>query len=130
VKLVFLVIGIAFFAAVSMAQKYPCLQSDVREDSVVSSVTRTSSKGVNGNRQVTVAQILKKLKARCSRGKLIDGKGKQIYFFRLQGCWGNPPADYLEILDNQRKEIGKLKKKYTVVEMKCDTAGVPLKLIP
>ena len=114
-------IGISFLAAVILAQKYPCLPVDVNEDTVVGVATNA--------KPITVGQTLRKLKARCSRGRLVDGRGKAIYFYKLQGCWGNPPADYLEILNNQRKEIRELKKKYTVVEMTCNPGGAPVQSI-
>jgi hypothetical protein len=78
---------------------------------------------------VTVRQQLSKLKARCRRGKLVDRRGKEIRFYRLAGCWGNPPADYLEILEGQRRELEELKKKYTVIELTCQPAGVDLRRV-
>ena len=68
----------------------------------------------------TVNDQLKELKARCRNGKLIDERGKQIYFYRLIGCWGNPPSDYLERLEQQRNKLRELRKRYTIVEMTCD----------
>jgi hypothetical protein len=119
----------AFLAISGFAQKYPCLPSDVKEDSVVSVVTSVSPRGGQTTRQITVSQTLKKLKAKCYRGKLVDGRRKEIRFYYLQGCWGNPPADYLEILDAQAKEIAKLKRRYTVIEMTCNPEGTPPRLI-
>src|SRR2546422_9259436 len=68
----------------------------------------------NGKQAITVEETLVRLKAHCKKGTLVDGSGKQIYFFRLKGCWGNPPADYQEILERQNSELIKLKKRYTV----------------
>jgi hypothetical protein len=76
-----------------------------------------------GKQAITVQEKLASLKARCKRGKLVDGSGKQIYFFRLQGCWGNPPENYQEILDKQNRELLRLKKCYTVIEMTCNPSG-------
>ena len=104
---------------------YDCLPADIKEDSVVGFTTVESSKGLRSNVAVTVREVLRKIKARCSCGKLVDGEGKPIYFYQLQGCWGNPPADYLEILDHQKKEIEKLRKTYTVIEMTCNPGGLP-----
>ncbi len=73
---------------------------------------------------VTVEQKLVELKARCRRGKLVDRSGKEIRFYRLAGCWGNPPADYREILERQRRELEKLKKRYTVIELTCNPDGI------
>src|SRR5882724_9351754 len=85
---------LGFFCSVGLAQKYPCLPSDVKEDSVVSTVQTTSPTGKIIIDKTTVAQSLKKMNAKCLQGKLVDGKGKPIAFYYLQGCWGNPPADY------------------------------------
>ena len=109
-----------FLASSGFAQKYSCLPSDVTQDSVVSVTTTASPKSGQTTKKITVGQTLKKLKAKCFRGKLIDGRKKEIRFYYLQGCWGNPPEDYLEILAAQTKEIAKLKKRYTVIEMTCD----------
>jgi len=81
--------------------------------------------GAGGN-QVTVEQKLRELRARCRRGKLVDASGREIYFYRLQGCWGNPPEDYQQILQRQQQEIQRLKKRYTVIEMTCNPSGVPI----
>jgi hypothetical protein len=69
---------------------------------------------------ITVAEELARLKAHCKKGKLVDGSRRQIYFFRLVGCWGNPPENYQEILQQQNRELMKLKKRYTVIEMTCN----------
>lgn len=119
-----ILIFLAFVTVVASAQKYKCLPPDVKDDSVVSATTSTSPQGVPSIKQVTVAQTLKKLKARCSRGNLVDGKRRPITFFKLQGCWGNPPADSMEILARQKAELAKLKKKYTVIEMTCNPGGM------
>jgi len=76
-----------------------------------------------GKQAITVQEKLASLKGRCKKGKLVDGSGKQIYFFRLQGCWGNPPENYQEILDKQNRELLRLKKRYTVIEMTCNPSG-------
>lgn len=78
------------------------------------------------SKKLTVKEKLNSLRAKCREGKLVDGVGREIRFFHLQGCWGNPPADYLEILGKQSKEIEELKKNFTVVELTCNPAGVPL----
>ena len=96
-----------------------CLQKDVKLDEVVTA-------GPGGVKNVTVNDKLIALKAHCRRGMLVDRKGKRIYFYALKGCWGNPPAGYLTILERQNKEIAALKKRYTVVEMTCNSGGMPL----
>ena len=124
-KLIGSFICITFLAGVGLAQKYPCLAPNIKEDSAASWVAETSAKGEQKTNKITVGQTLRKLGAECWRGTLVDGRRKPIYFFDLQGCWGNPPADYLEILDRQKEEIRKLKTKYTVIEMACDPGGTP-----
>ncbi len=56
----------------------------------------------------------------------MDRKNRQIRFYRTQGCWGNPPANYLELMDAQNKAIADLKKKYTLIEMTCNPSGIPI----
>lgn len=119
---------LTILAVSGMAQKFPCLPTDVRTDSVVSIVTTSSPKG-DTFAKITVAQTLQKLKAKCYRGKLVDGGKRPIRFFNLQGCWGNPPEDYQQILDAQAKEIANLKKRYTVIEMTCNPDGTPPRLV-
>jgi hypothetical protein len=71
----------------------------------------------------TIKQRLDKLDARCKSGKLVDGKNREIRFYQLQGCWGNPPPGYQEIMNRQREELEELKKKYNVVEITCNPSG-------
>lgn len=101
--------------------KYGCLPADIQPDTIVSAALIPSA----GNKiqKETVKQRLDKMNARCKAGKLVDVKGREIRFYRLQGCWGNPPADYLEVMDNQQKELAELKKKYTVIELTCNPSG-------
>lgn len=75
-------------------------------------------------RKITVAQKLAALKASCKRGKLVDAAGKEIHFYRLEGCWGNPPEDYQEILRKQGEELARLRERYNVIEMTCNPDGV------
>ena len=104
-----------------------CLPAGIKPDTVVSS-ERVMSKGSTTTRTVTASQLLTKLRARCRKGKLIDVKGREIYFFRLIGCWGNPPEDYQELLERQRNELTRLKKKYTVIEITCSQNGDPRRI--
>ena len=92
--------------------KFDCLPRDVRSDEVLS-YTKTSK----GN--VTVEKRLIQMKAQCRQGKLIDAKRREIRFFR-PSCWGNPPADYLEIQQRENAELQKLKAKYTVIVFGCN----------
>ena len=95
-----------------------CLPAGISLDSLVT-IEPAKANQHGATMKVTVSMRLVQLKARCKRGKLVDGKGKQIYFYALLGCWGNPPADYLELLEHQAQEIQRLKKKYTVIQIPC-----------
>jgi hypothetical protein len=66
---------------------------------------------------------LKELKARCRKGKLVDAGGREIRFYQMIGCWGNPPDDYQQQLAHQDKDLARLRKRYRVIEMTCDPAG-------
>jgi hypothetical protein len=105
-----------------------CMPSaiDLNSVIVVEDYKATRNKPVS---QTTIKQRLSQLKARCKRGKLVDGKGKQIYFYSLIGCWGNPPADYLERLQHQAQEIQRLKKRYTVIQIPCAQSVDPRKIM-
>ncbi len=117
---------IVFLCGVSFAQKYSCLPPGIKEDTTVSSTELASPKGEMTIRKTTVGESLKKLNARCTGGKLVDRRRKPVTFYHLQGCWGNPPADYLEIMERQSEELRNLRKKYTVVEMSCNPSGFPI----
>jgi len=104
-----------------------CLPSGVKLDDVVSADINGYSNGQPaGIHKVTVEQKLTELNAVCSNSKLVDSYGKEIFFYHLTGCWGNPPYDYLEIVEKQLDEINKLKEQYTVVEMTCNPSGIPI----
>jgi hypothetical protein len=99
-----------------------CLPTGIQSTDVVSTRTvRTKNKGEVV--KVTVAERLKELKARCRKNKLVDGKGREIRFYPLIGCWGNPPDDYQQQLESQVRELAKLRKRYRVIEMTCDPDG-------
>ena len=66
---------------------------------------------------------LKELSARCRKHKLVDARGREIRFYQLVGCWGNPPDDYQQQLERQAKELVKLRKRYRVIEMTCNPSG-------
>ena len=102
--------------------KYGCLPNGIKLDTIVS-ITRKTLKSDDQIERETVKQRLDNLNARCKAGKLVDGKNREIRFYELQGCWGNPPFNYEEILNNQRKELLELKKKYTVIELTCNPSG-------
>ena len=102
-----------------------CLPAGIKLSDVVEA---TMAGNANGqpvkSRQITVEQKLNELKAACNReDKLVDGNGRQIVFYHLIGCWGNPPPDYQELLQKQREEIERLKQQNTVIEMTCNPSG-------
>ncbi|PYS87601.1 MAG: hypothetical protein DMF70_00130 [Acidobacteria bacterium] len=99
-------------AGPSRAKSLSCLPKDVRADEAV-------SYGTKGKSILTVEKKLAEMKARCQRGKLLDAKGREIRFFRVS-CWGNPPDDYQEIQKRENEELGKLKKRYTVIVFGCN----------
>jgi hypothetical protein len=100
-----------------------CLPKGIKQTDIVSSQLVGSSQTL---KKTTVEQKLIGLKASCRKGKLVDAAGREIRFYRLEGCWGNPPADYQEILQKQSEEIEKLRKQYTVIEMTCNSDGVQI----
>ena len=105
-----------------------CLPPDIKLSDIVEATSAGVANGQPvGLHKVTVEQRLGELKATCSSdNKLVDGSGKQIVFYRLTGCWGNPPAGAQEILRKQREELDKLKQQYTVIEMTCNPSGTPI----
>lgn len=125
-KLAVAMIFVALLAVSGCSQKLTCLPPDIKEDSVVSLRTITSPNGKQTSKRITVGEKLAELKAKCICGKLVDSKRTEIRFYELHGCWGNPPEDYLEIMDQQRKDLASLKKKYTVIEMTCNPSDVPI----
>ena len=68
---------------------------------------------------VTIDDKLVELKAHCKEGKLVDGKGREIRFFKF-ACYGNPPIDYEELKQKELQELEKLQKRYCVIVMECD----------
>lgn len=94
-----------------------CLPAEIDLDNTVANEAVSAKQ--SPKMKPTVRTRLAQLKGRCSKGKLVDGKGRQIRFYHLIGCWGNPPADYLEMLDQQTREIKRLKKRYTVIQIRC-----------
>ena len=113
---------------VSQPSLAACLPPNIKLSDIVEATSAGIANGQPvGLHKVTVEQRLGELKATCSSdNKLIDGSGKQIVFYRLTGCWGNPPAGAQEILRKQREEIDKLKQQYTVIEMTCNPSGTPI----
>ncbi len=92
--------------------KFDCLPKDISLDQIV-------TYGRTANQNITVKKKLIQIKARCRNGKLVDAKNKEIRFFRIS-CWGNPPADYLEIEQREQEELEELQRHYTVIVMGCN----------
>ena len=113
---------------VSQSPLAACLPPDIKLADVVEATSRNFASGeTSGIQKVTVEQKLRELKATCNKdNKLVDGNGRQIAFYHLTGCWGNPPYNYQEILQKQREELEKLKEQFTVIEMTCNPSGVPM----
>jgi hypothetical protein len=120
--IVVLLVGFFMAAVIPASDPYSCLPKGIKRRDVVSAEMHISGKA---GKKITVEQKLKELKARCRKGKLVDANGKEIYFFHLQGCWGNPPEDYQEILRQQAGKLEKLRLRYRVIEMTCNPEGIP-----
>ena len=118
------VISLALTVAVDLcAETVQCLPEYVKPTDVVSTrLVQTDG----GTLKITVEQKLAELKANCKKGKLVDGAGTEIHFYRLTGCWGNPPRNYQEILERQEAELATLRKHYTVIEITCNPSGLPI----
>ena len=109
----------SFTCAVARDRALVCLPKEIKAETIVSTPAASGSKRGTLKR-MTVKEVLTSLKARCKRGKLVDGKGREIRFVSLIGCWGNPPEDYEEQLKRQAGELDRLRKSYTVIEIPCD----------
>lgn|ERR1035437_6460017 len=126
-ELLKITVYIAAFGIAAFAADLKCLPSGISEDAVVRYAAARSAKGENRT-AITVRETLKNIHARCVRGKLVDDRRREIRFYSMQGCWGNPPADYQEILQQQRIEIEKLRMRYMVIEMTCESGVDPRRI--
>jgi len=125
-KFALAVISLALTVAVDLrAETVQCLPESVKPTDVVST-TLVQTDGGTLVEKITVEQKLTELKANCKNGKLVDGAGTEIYFYKLTGCWGNPPRNYQEILERQEAELARLRKQYMVIEMTCNPSGSPI----
>jgi hypothetical protein len=75
---------------------------------------------------VTVRQTLRSLGARCQNQALVDRTGREIVFFQLQNCWGNPPINHQELVQQQVDAIAALEETNTVIQMTCNPSGIPI----
>lgn len=97
-----------------------CLPEEIQLTDVVSATLQGDLV-----KTVTVSEKLEELQAGCQNGKLVDGLGKEIRFYQMQGCWGMPPPNYSEIMRAQSEELRALEKQYTVIKMTCNPGGIP-----
>jgi hypothetical protein len=117
---------IALSLVASNQRRSQCLPEGIKPTEIVAIEPVKSTNGSEvTTRKVTAEEKLDLLKAQCKKGKLVDSRGREIRFYRLIGCWGNPPADYLEILERQQQEIADLKKRFMVVEIPCSLSIDP-----
>ncbi len=104
-----------------------CLPTGITPSDVVEAGNAVKGRGRPLKASVTVENKLSDLHATCNgSNKLVDGDGREIVFYHLIGCWGNPPADYQELLQKQRAEIERLKQQYNVIEMTCNPSGAQI----
>lgn len=108
--------GAAVAASGQTGEKFPCLSADTNLNEKVSAA-------VGGLKPTTLGKRLAELGARCSRKRLVDRRGREIRIFR-HSCWGNPPANYQEMLGEERRTLTTLKRKYIVIEIGCDPSIV------
>lgn len=100
-----------------------CLPKGIGMTTVVSA--RVLPGTANTVQTVTVADRLRQLKAVCRQQTLVDRSGRAIRFYQLEGCWGNPPMNYREILQQQVATLRQLQKTFTVIELTCNPSGIP-----
>ncbi len=100
-------------SSVKVVSAYPCLPQGIKLSDVVTV-------------GVSVKQKLAGMGAQCKNATLVDSAGKEIYFYHLTGCWGNPPVNYRDILQQQQNGIAALKMRFTVIELTCNPSGRPI----
>ena len=93
--------------------QFPCLPEGFQLDDKMSASPKASMQ------PLTIKDKLVELKAHCKKGKLIDGKGKEIRFFKFT-CFGNPPDNYQEIVQKESQALADLQKRYKVLIIPCD----------
>jgi hypothetical protein len=77
-----------------------------------------------GFNKITVEDELIRVKAHVAEdGTLKDESDKPIEFFRLTGCWGNPPINVQQIADEQNRRLEELRKTHTVITLTCNPRG-------
>src|SRR5262245_61647691 len=84
-KLAPALLSLALTVAVDLcAETVPCLPEYVKPTDVVST-SLTQTDGGTLVEKITVEQKLTELKANCKNGKLVDGVGTEIYFYKMTG---------------------------------------------
>src|ERR1051325_7367431 len=115
-----LVLALALLTPVSGAESNrfdSCLPEGIK---LTSEILDQSAGSTRAKRKPkTVASKLAELGARCKNRKLVSRNGKEIRIVQLIGCWGNPPEDYQEQMNRQRRDIEELGKKYVVIQIPC-----------
>jgi hypothetical protein len=124
-----MVLALATFASVARPGQQriapeACLPDGIKPSDVVSTI-RVKKDGSDKIEKTIVQDKLRALGARCQDGKPVDSTGKEICFYKLTGCWGNPPSNYRDILRRQSEELSRLREHCTVVEMTCNPSGRP-----
>lgn len=118
-----LVVFIAFAAVIAAKAKPPASSfssATAKLASCLPANVQTSDVAVyKSPRNITVGDKLKTLKAQCKKGRLIGGDRREIRIVRPE-CFGFPPPDYQEIQERQRRELQRLKAKYSVIVIECD----------
>lgn len=125
-KLLSILILLAASAVAVSGQTFKCLPADIGPDDIVKTVILPSKTEQEHIQKISVRETLRSMRAKCRKGKLVNRRGREIRFYRLQGCWGNRPANSGEIMEEQRKEIASLRKKYCVIELTCNPSGLPV----
>jgi hypothetical protein len=93
--------------------QFPCLPEGFQLEDTISASPKASMQ------PLTIKDKLLEFKAHCKRGKLVDGKGKEIRFFKFT-CFGNPPDNYQEIVQKESQALADLQKRYKVLIIPCD----------
>ncbi|MEP6810456.1 MAG: hypothetical protein ABI992_09450 [Chthoniobacterales bacterium] len=130
-------LGFLFFFAADANAQTPtpatnplaaCLPRGIQLSQTAETAIISGMNGASDRRQpVTVEEKLRLLGATCAaENKLIDSHGRSIVFFHLQGCWGNPPPDYREILGQQRRQLETLRASNSVIEITCNPSGAQI----
>ena len=60
---------------------------------------------VESRRKITVVEKLTELRRTARTENWLMVREPEIYFYKLTGCWGNPPRHYQEILKRQEAEL-------------------------